>query len=460
MRAHSLFMRSLVAHLVSLLLLTLLVAGAFFFSVRRSVDVWNVNRGQRLENLILPIVADVYRRTGTLEPSRIHEQLRVMLTANVYAYVFDAGGTPSYIYSLGRRIPLYDEQAVAYELQRLRDSDRSPVPILDGTGVVGYLAADTVGFTHDAANRRFLTSMTGTVLAAMGGAVVVALGAAWLFASMLSRETRAVAGGLGAIAAGRRDVTFATTATGELREISDSAHRLQTQLRDEERLRRRWMEDISHDLRTPVAALKSQLEGMFEGYLQASEQRLESLYHEIAHVEWLVSDLRELSTIESPDTVLSREPVHLGSLLTQITEAVRMSLDYPADRVSVECSPDCPISGDSHLLRRAFMNLITNAFEHAEPGGHVRVSVGPQDRVCLVDIANTGCVQADEIPRFFDRLYRGEKRRGRDGSGLGLPIARTIVERHEGSLLMEQAGDQTHVLVQLPLEPRCTPTKR
>lgn len=460
MRAHSLFRRSLAAHLVSLLLLTLLVAGAFFFSVRRSVDVWNVNRGQRLENLILPILADVYRRTGSLEPSRIHEQLRVILTANVYAYVFDARGVPSYIYSLGRRIPLYDEQAVASELQRLRDSDRSPVPVLDGTVVVGHLAADTVGFTHDAANRRFLTSITGTVLAAMAGAVIVALGAAWLFASLLSRETRAVAGGLRAIAAGRRDVTFMTTATGELREISDSAHRLQTQLRDEERLRRRWMEDISHDLRTPVAALKSQLEGMLEGYLQPNEQRLRSLHDEIAHVEWLVSDLRELSMIESPDTVVAREPVHLGGFLVQITEGVRVSLDYPVEDVSVECTLDCPVAGDPHLLRRAFVNLITNAFEHAEPGGKVMITAGVQEGRCRVDIANTGCVGADEIPRFFDRLYRGEKRRGRDGSGLGLTIARTIVERHQGSLEMKQLGNQTHVFVHVPLEPRRLPAKR
>ncbi len=460
MRPHSLFTRSLVAHLVSLLLLTLLVAGAFFFSVRRSVDVWNVNRGQRLENLILPILADVYRRTGELEPVRIHEHLRVMLTANVYAYVFNARGEPTYIYSLGRRVPLYDQPAVRAELRRLQESEQRPVPVVDGTEIVGYLAADTVGFAHDAANRRFLSSITGTVVIGMAGAVLVALGAAWLFASLLSRETRAVAGGLREIASGSRQVTFPPTPTHELREISDSAGRLQAQLLHEERLRRRWMEDIAHDLRTPIAALKSQLEGVLEGYLPATDTRLKNLHDEVRHVELLVSDLRELSRIESPDTVVTLEPVALCGFVTQIAEGVRVSFDHPEDRHTVSCAFDRTVPADPHLLRRALVNLLTNAFQHAEAGGEVTVSISERHGLVTVDIANTGSVDTDEIPRFFDRLYRGAKPDSRSGSGLGLPIAQTIVERHDGYIAMQQRGRMTHVYLQLPLEPPRRPAKR
>ena len=460
MRPHSLFTRSLIAHLVSLLLLTLLVAVAFFFSVRRSVDVWNVNRGQRLENLILPILADVYRRTGELEPVRIHDHLRSMLTANVYAYVFNARGEPTYIYSLGRRVPLYDQPAVRAELRRLWESDQRPVPVVDGTDIVGYLAADTVGFTHDAANRRFLSSITGTVLAGMSGAVLVAFGAAWLFASLLSRETRAVASGLREIASGSRTVTFPPTHAHELREISDSAGRLQDQLLQEERLRRQWMEDISHDLRTPVAALKSQLEGILEGYLSPTDTRLKNLHDEVIHVELLVSDLRELSRIESPDTVVSLEPVALCDFVGQIAEGVRLSFDHPESRYSVSCTLHSQVPADPHLLRRALVNLITNAFEHVEPGGEVSVSISDQNGLATVDVANTGIVDTDEIPRFFDRLYRGAKRTSRMGSGLGLPIAQTIAERHEGYLAMQQHGRFTHVYLQLPLELRGRPAKR
>ena len=451
MRARSLFTRSLVEHLVALMLLTLLVAGAFFFSVRRSVDVWNVNRGQRLENLILPNLSDVYRGAGSLDAARIHEQLRPILTANVYAYVFDPSGVPVYIYSLGREVPLYDEPAVQVELERLRRSDSSPVPVFDGPDLIGYLAADTVGFTHDAVNRRFLASITSTLLAGMGGAVLVALGAAWLFATKLSRETRAVAGGLREIAAGRRNVSFLPTTTRELREISDSARRMQVQLIDEERMRRQWMEDISHDLRTPVAALKSQLEGIIDGYLPANRDRLINLHDEVAHVEWLVSDLRELSTIESPDTVIIREPVALGEFVGRIAEGVRVSMEESRATLRICCSLDEPVPGDPHLLRRAFGNLIRNAFEHVEPGGEVVISIEKRDEQAIVDIANTGLVKTDEIARFFDRLYRGNKRRGSDGSGLGLPIARTIFARHDGYLAMQQRGTMTHLFVQLPL---------
>ena len=451
MKARSLFARSLVEHLVSLLLLTILVAGAFFFSVRRSVDVWNVNRGQRLENLILPILSDVYRGAGTLDPVRIHEQLRSILTANVYAFVFDPSGSPAYVYSLGQQIPIWDEPAVEAALVRLQQSDRTPIPIFDGPDLIGYLAADTVGFTHDAVNRRFLSSITGTLLAGMAGSVLVALGAAWLFATKLSRETKAVAGGLREIAAGRRDVSFLPTTTRELREISDSARRMQVQLIDEERMRRQWMEDISHDLRTPVAALKSQLEGITDGYLPANRDRLINLCDEVAQIEWLVSDLRELSTIESPDTLIVREPVNLGDFVSRVAEGVRVSMNGSGAELQISCSLDEPVPGDPHLLRRAFGNLIRNAFEHVEPGGDVIISIEARDGLAVVDIANTGFVRTDEIARFFDRLYRGRKRRGPGGSGLGLPIARSIFERHEGYVAMQQRGTMTHLFVQLPL---------
>ncbi|MFW5777017.1 MAG: hypothetical protein ACOCZB_06995, partial [Spirochaetota bacterium] len=123
------------AHMVSLLLATILIIGTVFVTLRRSVDIWNVNRGQRLENLILPILADVYRREGTLEPTEIHDQLRHILTANVYAYVFDRDRRPVYFYSLGRRTLLYDDEAVAANVQRLREQNQVLTPIVDGSDI-------------------------------------------------------------------------------------------------------------------------------------------------------------------------------------------------------------------------------------------------------------------------------------------------------------------------------------
>jgi two-component system, OmpR family, sensor histidine kinase BaeS len=456
MSTGSIFHRSLVAHLVAVLLVTVLVAGSVFLSLRRSVDIWNVNRGQRLENLILPIVADIYRRYGHLDSDLIHTQLRHILTANVYAYVFDRDRRPVYIYSVGRRTLLYDRTAVSRDLARLGDTGALLTPIVDGGEVVGYLSADTVGFTHDAANRRFLMSLTGTVLTGAAAAVLVALTASWWFATQLAREARAVADGLRRISTGRRDVTFADMHATELREISDSANSLQNQLGHEERLRRQWMEDIAHDLRTPVAALKSQIEGMSEGYLSNDAKRLKRLHDEVEHVEWLVSGLRELSQIESPETEVVYESLDICEFISGVVATLARP-DVETDSrtrpvVRVHCPGPLYVRFAPHLLRRALENVVANAVQNLQLPGSVDVTVEDRADRCTIDVANTGTVDPEEIPRFFDRLYRSDRSARRGGSGLGLPIARSAVERHGGTIAMHQEGHTTHVRIDLPVQ--------
>ncbi|MFW6312390.1 MAG: sensor histidine kinase [Spirochaetota bacterium] len=438
------------AHMVSLLLATILIIGTVFVTLRRSVDIWNVNRGQRLENLILPILADVYRREGTLEPTEIHDQLRHILTANVYAYVFDRDRKPVYFYSLGRRTLLYDDEAVAANVQRLREQNQVLTPIVDGSDIVGYLSADTVGFTNDASNRRLLASVSGSVIGGSIAAVILSLAAAWLFATRLSGEARGVAKGLRLIAAGRRDVGLGTSRTTELRAIAESAGSLQRQLAREERIRRQWMEDIAHDLRTPITALKTQLEGIADGYLWPEPDRLASLQQEVEHVEWLVSGLRELSHIESPETEVIFEELDLCRLIRTVVQALAGNHPTAVGQPTTHCDGPIVARVAPHLLRRAIENVVVNAIQNVDEKGRIEVSVRQNGAECLIDIANTGEIDPAEVPRFFDRLYRSPESTRRGGSGLGLPIAKSAVERHGGTIEITQHGTWTHVTIRVP----------
>ncbi|MFW5685319.1 MAG: sensor histidine kinase [Spirochaetota bacterium] len=449
MKAGSLFSRSFMAHLVSLLLVSLLITGTVFVSLRRSVDIWNVNRGQRLENLILPILADVYRREGALEPDTIHDQLRHILTANVYAYVFSRERDPVYFYSLGRRTLLYDQAAVADDLERLREQDQALTPIVDGRDIIGYLTADTVGFTNDASNRRLLLSISSAVIGGAVAAVVLALATAWFFAASLAREARMVASALRLIAGGRRDVEIGRSKTNELRAIGDSAASLQAQLAREERIRRQWMEDIAHDLRTPVTALRTQLEGIADGYLAPESERLASLQEEVKHVEWLVSGLRELSHIESPETEVEFYETDLCEFVDTIVRAIVTPDSVEPGQPTVRCEGKTRARVAPHLLRRAVENVVVNAFQYVDDEGRIDVAVRQDGDECLIDVANTGTVDPDVAPRFFDRLYRDPRTSGRGGSGLGLPIALSAVERHGGSMRIDQRGSWTHVTIRL-----------
>ncbi|MFP4114634.1 MAG: sensor histidine kinase [Spirochaetota bacterium] len=450
MRTGSLFSRSFMAHLVSLLLVTLLIIGTVFVSLRRSVDIWNVNRGQRLENLILPILADVYRREGMLEPDTIHDQLRHILTANVYAYVFSRERDPVYFYSLGRRTQLYDHAAVADDLERLREQDQVLTPIVDGNDIIGYLTADTVGFANDASNRRFLVSISGAVIGGAVAAVILALAAAGIFAASLAREARTVSNALRLIAGGRRDVEVGASRTTELRAIGDSAESLQAQLAREERTRRQWMEDIAHDLRTPVTALRTQLEGIVHGYLTPDGERLASLQEEVKHIEWLVSGLRELSHIESPETEVEFHETDLCEFVRTIVRAIAIPDSVEPVQPTIRCAGKTLARVAPHLLRRAVENIVVNAFLYVDDERRIEVTVRQDGDDCLIDVANTGIVDPEVAPRFFDRLYRGQRPAGRGGSGLGLPIALSSVERHGGSIRIDQRGSWTHVTIRLP----------
>ncbi|TVQ27776.1 MAG: sensor histidine kinase, partial [Spirochaetaceae bacterium] len=382
-----------------------------------------------------------------LDARAVHDALHPRLTANVYAHVFDARREPVYLYSLGRRVPLYDLDAVDDAITARRESGRPLVPIVSEAETIGFLAADTVGFTHDDANRRFLASVTESVVTGIAVAVIVALLAAWLFASRLSRQTRLVADGLRRISAGERAVTFDPRGAVELREIGDSAARLQRQLAEEEQLRRSWMEDIAHDLRTPVTALKTQLEGVIDGYLEPTVERMHGVFDQVVTIERLVEDLRELSLVESPETTLDLEPVDTVSFVEQLIRSL-----YPTGSPSIRVHADTiafRAMADRGRLTRAVSNVIDNAVEHATDG-EVVITVGVRRGYAMIDVANTGWIDEAEAERYFDRLYRGDNARGRPGSGLGLPIAAKILDRHGGSIAMEQIGDRTHVRMFVP----------
>ncbi|MFO7849522.1 MAG: HAMP domain-containing sensor histidine kinase [Spirochaetia bacterium] len=444
----SLFSQAFIYIFTAILLVVILLSSVFFFSIRRSVASWNVNRGQRLENLILPLLSEVYRETGTLEEVAIHHTLSPFLTSNVFAYVFDSEHNPIYIYSTGGRVPLYDEEGISSSLERLEDRSRPLTPVIGDEEIIGYLAADTVGFSHDVANRRFLNSLFSFMSWGGSIAVLVAAVSAFIFSKFLSRQTRALSVGIQKLTEGERDVDFPYPNAEEPSVLADSARLLQSRLQEEENLRRQWAEDVAHDLRTPVSALKVQLEGLAEGIFSPSPERLNSLFRETVRIESLVQDLRELNKVESPEMSLNREEFLIKPLIEQIMA------QYPSKGESD--SPEFVIhmntqkcNADRHFLQRALTNVIQNAIHHGRGDGNIHINVYREGEFTVFDVSNAGKVDPVHTERFFDRLYRDSTSRTEPGAGLGLPITRAIMRSHGGDAWMEQRGERTHVFLTL-----------
>ncbi len=448
MRKKSLFSQTFTYLFISILLVIIILSTIFFFSIRRSVAIWNVNRGQRLESLILPLLTQVYRQTGVLEEVNIHKTLSPFLTSNVFAYVFDTDQSPIYIYYQGGRVPLYNDGEIRSSLRRLEDRNRPLTPIVEGGNVVGYLAADTLGFSHDVANRRFLRSVFNFMSWGIGIGVVVAAISAFIFSKLLSVQAKTLARELQRLTQGERGVNFSSARSEEMDAIAETAGRLQSRLQEEEQLRRQWAEDVAHDLRTPVSALKVQIEGMADGVFSADRQRLHMISKETERIEFLIQDLRELNNVESPEMNIKRVPVSLEPLLQ---EAISQFIDkekYEEHRFRLERQIE-ETRADRHYLYRALTNVLSNALIHGSSEGEIHIAAYRKQNYVYFDISNPGKIDEENAKRFFDRLYKENSSRSDIGTGLGLPITRAIMRLHDGDAEIHQEGDRTHVYLSL-----------
>lgn len=448
MRKKSLFSQTFTYLFISILLVIVLLSAIFFFSIRRSVAIWNVNRGQRLENLILPLITQVYRQTGDLEEVNIHKTLSPFLTSNVFAYVFDVDREPIYIYSQGGRVPLYNEGEIRSSLERLEDRNRPLTPIVEGGNVIGYLASDTLGFSHDVANRRFLRSVFNFMVWGIGIGVIVAAISAFIFSKKLSGQAKTLARGLQKLTQGDREVSFPSARSEEMNAIAETAGRLQSRLQEEEQLRRQWAEDVAHDLRTPVSALKVQIEGMADGVFSADHQRLHMISRETERIESLVQDLRELNKVESPEMKIKKVTVSVEPLLRELISQFVAKGEDEEKKFHIECRIQ-ETRADRHYLYRALTNVLSNALIHGSSERNIHITAYREHEYVYFDISNPGEIDEESAKRFFDRLYKESSSRSDIGTGLGLPITRAIMRLHDGDAEIHQEGGRTHVYLSL-----------
>ena len=449
----TLFSQTFVVLLASMCILLVVVAGVFLFGIRRSIQDWNIYRRHALQNLIVPHLQQVYRRDGNLSREAVAQSLSGILTNNQYVYILDTNRNPIFLYYGGEDLLIEGGGPVDNVLRSLEQSREMMRAVLEGDQPIAFLRANTLGFLSDVANRRFVRSIGISVAFGLVVAFVLALLVALLFSRYVSHQAKLIGAGLRKLSGGAREVHFPQYSAREIHEIASSAQKLQQQLQHESQLRRQWAEDVAHDLRTPITALKTQFEGLMDGYIRTTPQRMEALFSELLLLEGLVNELRELNRMESPEMTLELQPIQAD----RFAAAIERTFDVFSKRYhagfSVKHSP-CTFNADERLISRAVGNVLQNAFQHVEPGGDVQLRLYRcyQEDQVVFEVCNTGRVDEDEIPRLFDRLYRGSNGRHGGGSGLGLSITKAIAELHHGSVTMFQQADTTHVQLKIPLE--------
>jgi signal transduction histidine kinase len=302
--------------------------------------------------------------------------------------------------------------------------------------------------------QRYLNRTNLGLLYAALGASVVALILGIVLARALTRPIRALTAAIHAMAGGQLKQSVPVTSKDELGELAAAFNQMSADLDRLLKARRQMTADIAHDLRNPLTVIGGYMESIREGVLKPTPERLDAIQAEVLHLQRLVEDLRTLSQADAGELVLNREAVSVPALLEQAAQSYRMLAEKQGIAMSVQADPALPsIQVDPDRLARVLGNLISNSLRYTPAGGQVVLRAQPENsRHVRIAVADTGNGIAPEaLPYVFDRMYRADAARSSEESGLGLAIAKSIVEAHGGSIVAESAlGRGTTMTIVLP----------
>jgi signal transduction histidine kinase len=295
--------------------------------------------------------------------------------------------------------------------------------------------------------------------------VVIALTGGWLVTQSalfpIRRLTQAVRQ---IIRTGRTDARVALAGTGDaLDELTALFNAMLDKIEGLVAAMRHSLDNVSHDLRTPLTRLRGTAEMALAGPPDVERYRdaLADCVEESDRVLVMLNTLMDISEAESGAMQLQREPVALGDVVARATDLYREVADAkgvamvvrtgtgPQDAAS---QPDAVVMGDRTRLEQVAANLIDNALKYTPPGGRVEVEIGADDQAAILRVRDTGPgIPAAEMPRIFDRLFRGDTSRTERGLGLGLSLVKAVVEAHGGTVSVEsEPGRGAVFTVRLP----------
>ncbi len=322
---------------------------------------------------------------------------------------------------------------------------------LTGTGTGRGMGRAMLG----TAEQTFLASVDTAIAISALVAIVVAALAAVLLARYLARPLSSLTTSARTFAGGDHEVRVSIDGPAEVVDLAEAFNEMAGSLAESESLRRRLVADVAHELRNPIASLRAQTEAVAEGVLELDERRARSLVDDVAHLSRLVDDLQELSIAEAGRLRYDMLDFGLADLVDREIERARELA--PDGLVLAREGTDAVVLGDEMRISQVVRNLVSNALRHTESGSvTVVLSKVPREgaQFARVEVRDTGeGIPAEDLPYVFERFYRVDASRAArtGGAGIGLAIARRIVEDHRGTVFVEsEPGTRTVVGFEIP----------
>ena len=240
----------------------------------------------------------------------------------------------------------------------------------------------------------------------------------------------------------------------EVGELARTFNSMVEELSRTEELRHNLVADVAHEVRTPVTNIWGYVEGIADGVINADTATLESIHGEILLLTRLIEDLQDLALAEAGHMQLRFQPCDLSSLLQSAVASVQPQAQDKGVNLTVEPSPELLVQADPQRITQVLRNLLVNAITHTPSHGAVKVQANQRNGQMQVSIKDTGVgIPPADLPHIFDRFYRVDKSRSRatGGVGLGLTIARRLVEAHGGTIqAFSETGRGTEFVITLP----------
>jgi len=316
------------------------------------------------------------------------------------------------------------------------DSNRIKKAIVKAGKPVGTLEIRGIEEPFQKQNQQFLR-MFNTLL---GAALILVMAGVYLFsvftANGISRPLMHIKQVAVRMREGDLSSRVTTSDDTEVGEVGRALNHLADALEKQDKLRKNLTADIAHELRTPLATIQSHIEAIQDGVWEATPDKLQVCHDQVIRLVQLISDLEKLTAVENPMLQLRKETVCLNEIIHDSINTVAEPFHYQNIPLEVREDRNVYVTGDYSRLVQVFVNLLNNAYKYTSRG-KIQVTLAEERFEAKVSIADTGAgIAADELPFIFERFYRGEKSRNRKtgGAGIGLAVAKAIVEAHGGKI--------------------------
>ncbi|MFZ0544555.1 MAG: HAMP domain-containing sensor histidine kinase [Candidatus Promineifilaceae bacterium] len=352
-----------------------------------------------------------------------------------------------------------EQYSVGDHLSRRETNKGVPIAVNDET--IGWVILDSFDSSGsvpaESPESHFLANVNqATILGALG-ASLIALVLGVFLARSISRPVGELTNATRVVARGELGHQVPVRTNDELGELASSFNQMSADLAQANQSRRQMTADIAHDLRTPMSVILGYTESLKDGRLVGSQEIYEILHQEAHHLGHLIEDLRLLSLADAGELPLVQRPTPPQALLERVALAHMPQAVEKGIALQVQEKDGLPtVELDPERITQVLGNLVSNAIRHTLEGGTISLAANQVDdnhlRMTVQD-SGTG-IPAEDLPYIFKRFFRGDRVRQRTGSsGLGLAIARSIVEAHKGTITAEsQEGQGTTFIITLPIQ--------